>query len=88
MKITQTISQDVELDITISSVHLHMDKDGILAMIHIADAVEDDSYDKQMSWNEVLKSAMASSEDHEDAKAIVLNLRAVADKLEDWNRKC
>ena len=75
----------MKVNLNLKSVGLHFDSDGITALVSIDESVNE--FDEfTVSWEEVLRWGMASSQEYPDCETIVANLRAVADKLEEWNQ--
>lgn len=75
----KTIIDSITLD-----VGLYFDKDGIYAMIGSDEIPGHETIDRLISWDDVLDWAQASSQEEPDCENIILALRDVANKLEDW----
>lgn len=85
MKLTITQVEEIQVDVSIKEFGLHIDANGITAMVEMEDCDEDADF--LLSWDDVLGWAEASIQDEGDAEAIVCGLRGVADKLEAWHNK-
>ena len=83
-KHTINIEKEIEIEVEVSDVGLHLDKDGICAMISLDGAEEFNEEKFQFTWEEVLDWAQASSQDEGDSEAISAGLKWVADKLDQW----
>jgi hypothetical protein len=75
-----------QVEVSVDSVGLHFDKEGITAMVRMNEAVDaDEVEDILIEWDELFGWAQASSQDEGDCEAICAGLRELADKLQAWN---
>ena len=83
--LTKTIEVSEERQIELSNVDLFFDDKGITATVELEGADPDDYASMLVPWEDLLNSAMASSQEDPDSANICKRLRELADKLEAWS---
>lgn len=77
----------IELEIAYNHTQIFFEREGLIPMLYInGECNEDDNNELLVTWDELFDCAKQSSELVCETEVIISNLRALADRIEAWDK--